>query len=213
MNINDLISGHEKFKAGRFKKYQNKFIDLIKNGQHPKVMFIACSDSRINPSLITDSDPGELFMVRNIGNFCPPYAPDNGFHSTAAAIEYGVSVLEVSDIIVCGHSHCGAIDCVYDIPDSPNLVHVRKWLELGIDAKNYVNERVPEDIELKSRMEMTEKVSVLFQLNNLLTYPEIKRKVATGELSLRGWYYHIISGKLEYYDDVKKAFLPMDSEN
>jgi carbonic anhydrase len=213
MDIDTLISGFERFREARFKKNPNKFSDLVKNGQHPRVLFIACSDSRVDPSLITDSKPGELFVIRNIGNMVAPFAPDNEYHATAAGIEYAVSVLKVSEIIVCGHSHCGAIDGVYEIPTSKNLIHVRKWLELANEAKEYVGKNSPEDLDLAQRLELTEKVSVLFQLNHLLSYPEVKRKVEDGELSLRGWYYKIETCELEYYDDEKKQFLPMEAKN
>lgn len=213
MEINDLIKGYERFKEKKFKKYQNKFLDLVENGQHPKVLFIACSDSRVNPALITSSDPGELFVIRNIGNMVPPFAPNSDYHSTAAGIEYAVSVLNVTDIIVCGHSHCGAIDGAYEIPNNPNLIHVKNWLGLIKEAKDYVNDNAPENLPLKQRLELTEKVSVLFQLENLLTYPEVKRKVNDGELYLRGWYYHINSCVLEYYNDEKKMFMPMESQS
>jgi carbonic anhydrase len=163
--------------------------------------------------LITDSKPGELFVIRNIGNMVAPFAPDNEYHATAAGIEYAVSVLKVSEIIVCGHSHCGAIDGVYEIPVGENLIHVRKWLELAGEAKKYVGENSPDSLDLSKRLELTEKVSVLFQLNHLLTYPEVRRKVDEGELSLRGWYYKIETCELEYYDDEKKQFLPMDTKN
>jgi carbonic anhydrase len=211
MKIDELVRGFERFKANNFKKYQNKFLDLVQNGQHPKVLFIACSDSRVDPSLITDSKPGELFTIRNIGNMVAPFSPDDDFHSTGAGIEYAVSVLGVSDIIVCGHSHCGAIGGLYDIPSDPHLIHVRKWLELANEAKNYVSLHAPHDLHFEERLELTEKVSVLFQLNHLLTYPEVKRKVQDGELSLRGWYYRLETGELEYYDDESKMFLPMTS--
>ncbi|MFV0481605.1 MAG: carbonic anhydrase, partial [Campylobacteraceae bacterium] len=171
-----------------------------------------CSDSRVNPSLITSSQPGELFIIRNVGNLVPPYAPNSEYHSTAAGIEYAVSVLGVTDVIVCGHSHCGAIDGTYENIDNPSLVHVKKWLELADEAKHYVNENVPDGLPLKQRLELTEKVSVLFQLENLLTYPEIKKKVNEGELFLRGWFYHINSCVLEYYNDEKKVFMPMESK-
>ncbi|GHV09033.1 carbonic anhydrase [Campylobacterota bacterium] len=209
MDIDKLISGFGRFKKTKFKKYQNKFLDLVKNGQHPRVLFIACSDSRVNPALITDAQPGELFIIRNIGNMIPPYAPDNDYHATAAGIEYAVSVLAVSDIIVCGHSHCGAIGGAYKIPKSKKLIHVKKWLELAQEAKDFVTLNSPAEMELSKRLELTEKVSVLFQLNRLLTYPEVKRKVANGTLFLRGWYYRLESGELEYYNDEKKQFMAM----
>lgn len=209
MDTHDLISGYEAFREKKFKKYQNKFIDLVEEGQRPKVLFIACSDSRVDPVLITNSDPGDLFVVRNIGNLVPPFSLDNDFHGTAAAIEYAVSVLNVTDIIVCGHSNCGAIEGVYRQIDDPALIHVKKWLELGREARDYVESRIASDASAPKKLSMTERISVVFQLSNLLTYPEVARKVESGDLSLRGWYYKIKTGELEYYDDASMTFKPM----
>ncbi|WP_025345250.1 MULTISPECIES: carbonic anhydrase [Sulfurospirillum] len=215
MKIAELISGYEKFKDTKFKKYENKFLDLVKNGQHPKVLFIACSDSRVDPALITNSAPGELFVLRNIGNFVPPFAPDNDYHATAAGIEYAVSVLEVTDIIICGHSHCGAIETMYTKITDINLVHVKKWLELGMDAKNYVTQKlISQDVTQSERLELTEKISLLFQSKNLLTYPDVERRVNEGELFIRSWYYHLETGELEYFNTESGEFEPMiGSEN
>jgi len=213
VDIHDLIAGYEDFRLKKFKKYQNKFIDLVEEGQRPKVLFVACSDSRVDPALITNSDPGELFVLRNIGNFIPPFSPDNDFHGTAAAVEYAVSVLNVTDIIVCGHSNCGAIEGVYKELNEPALVHVKKWLELGREARDYVKSRIKYGESMAKKLSMTERISVVFQLTNLLTYPEVARKVESGELSLRGWYYKIKTGELEYYDDVSMTFKPMQSQS
>ena len=215
MKIADLISGYEKFKDTKFKKYENKFLDLVKNGQHPKVLFIACSDSRVDPALITNSAPGELFVLRNIGNFVPPFAPDNDFHATAAGIEYAVSVLGVTDIIICGHSHCGAIETMYTKITDINLVHVKKWLELGLGAKNYVTQKlISQHVSQAERLELTEKISLLFQSKNLLTYPDVERRVHAGELFIRSWYYHLETGELEYFNTESGEFEPMiGSEN
>ena len=215
MKIAELISGYEKFKDTKFKKYENKFLDLFKNGQHPKVLFIACSDSRVDPALITNSAPGELFVLRNIGNFVPPFAPDNDFHATAAGIEYAVSILEVTDIIICGHSHCGAIETMYTKITDINLVHVKKWLELGMDAKNYVTQKlISQNVAQPERLELTEKISLLFQSKNLLTYPDVERRVNEGELFIRSWYYHLETGELEYFNTESGEFEPMiGSEN
>ncbi|NCB53771.1 MAG: carbonic anhydrase [Epsilonproteobacteria bacterium] len=209
MKIADLISGYEKFKDTKFKKYENKFIDLVKNGQKPKVLFIACSDSRVDPTLITDAAPGELFVLRNIGNFVPPFAPDDDYHATAAGIEYAVSVLGVSDIIVCGHSHCGAIETMYTKITDINLVHVKKWLQLGLDAKNYVEAKLGQNIDHAKCLELTEKISLLFQSKNLLTYPDVERRVNEGELFIRSWYYHLETGELEYFNTETGEFEPM----
>lgn len=209
MKLQDLINGHENFKGKKFKKYLNKFLDLVENGQKAKVLFIACSDSRVDPVLITNSDPGDLFVLRNIGNFVPPYSPDDDYHATAAGIEYATHVLKVTDIIICGHSHCGAINSLYKDIDNTNLIHVKKWLELGMEAKKHVEKNLKPHTTEEEKLNFTEKFSVLLQMKNILTYPEVKERVASGELSIRGWYYKIKTGELEYYSDKRKEFRPM----
>ncbi len=209
LKVQDLIDGNESFKDKKFKKYEEKFLDLVENGQKPKVLFIACSDSRVDPTLITNSEPGSLFVLRNIGNFVPPFSPDNDYHATAAGIEYAVSILGVTDIIVCGHSHCGAIESLYQDMDSINLLHVKRWLDLGSEAKKYVENSLDVGDSQREKLKLTEKVSIIFQMKNLLTYPEVKNRVDEGKLSLRGWYYKIRTGELEYFCDKEREFLPM----
>ncbi|MDX1809266.1 MAG: carbonic anhydrase [Sulfurospirillaceae bacterium] len=212
MGISELMQGTEDFKKQSFKKHKERYIDLVKKGQSPKALFIGCCDSRVVPSLITNSNPGDLFVVRNIGNFIPPFKPDVDFHGTAAAIEYAVSMLGVTDIIVCGHSHCGAIEGVYqrDKIDPDSMIHVKKWLELGEKAKKVIeNIDKVEEFSPRQKLEMTEQISVVFSLQNLLSYPTVLEKVNAGTLSIRGWYYRIESGEIEFYDDDKMEFLPI----
>jgi len=199
MKIDELIKGNKKFKDVHFSNF--KFDSLVQDGQSPEILFIGCSDSRVVPDLILDSKPGDMFILRNIGNFVPPYKNDNDFHGSTAAIEYAVSVLNVKHIIVCGHSHCGACASLYDdISDNPNLVHVKKWLELGQKAKEYTLLAIDDKTNKEKILRTTEKISIKHQLENLLTYPEVLRKVTLGELNIHGWYYKIEDGSIESYD-------------
>jgi carbonic anhydrase len=210
-HINKLIEGSQKFQHKEFKKHQREFEKLAIEGQSPKVLFIGCCDSRVLPNLITNTGPGDLFIIRNIGNFVAPYKPDEDFHSTAAAIEYAVSVLEVEDIIVCGHSHCGAIAALYYEDKKlaqEELIHVRAWLGLGKGAKELVEKLAP-DATKEDKLTMTEEISVLFQLENLLTYPAVKKRVAEGKLFLNGWHYDIEHGEIFAYDEECKEFKPL----
>jgi len=210
MNIDKLIKGNKKFKAIHFPKLEGKFDDLVENGQKPKILFIGCSDSRVVPDLIVDSKPGDMFILRNIGNFVPPYKSDNDFHASSAAIEYAVSVLGVKDIILCGHSHCGACASLYkDLSNEPHLQHVKKWLELGHKAKEYTLLATQNKEDKEQILRTTEKISVKHQLENLLTYPEIFRKVQSGELDVHGWYYKIEDGSIEYYDGDSCDFIEL----
>lgn len=204
-----LLKGHQKFKAIKFKKNKDLFLKLVNEGQHPGTLFIGCSDSRVIPGLITGSKPGELFTIQNVGNFVAPYKPDEDYHSTASAIEYAVSVLKVDDIIVCGHSHCGAIQSLYkDLDTVEDLIHTNKWLELGNEAKK-VAQLISSTEEEKYAN--TEKISAMFQLENLLTYPAVKKRVDDGNLNLHVWYYKIETGEIEYYDDESGTFVTMEN--
>jgi len=208
MNIKKLIKGNKKFKDTYFPKFEEKFEKLVKYGQNPNVLFIGCSDSRVLPELIVNSRPGDMFILRNVGNFVPPYEGDNDFHGSSAAIEYAVSVLNVKDVIVCGHSHCGACEALYnDFTNEPYLQHVRKWLELGRKAKEYVSSISLKDDTKKDILRMTEKISIKYQLENLLTYPEIHKKVQSNELEIHGWYYKIENGSIEFYDEKSNSFM------
>jgi len=207
MNIDQMIKGNQKFKDIHFPKLEKRFDDLVENGQKPTILFIGCSDSRVVPDLIVNSKPGDMFILRNIGNFVPPYKNDSDFHGSSAAIEYAVSVLEVRDIIICGHSHCGACASLYqDLSNEPHLKHVKKWLELGKKAKEYTLLATQDKENKEQILRTTEKISIKHQLENLLTYPEIYKKVKDGKLDIHGWYYKIEDGTIEYYDGESCGF-------
>ncbi len=210
--LKTFVEGHSDFRQVRFEKNRKRFYDLVQKGQNPKALFIGCSDSRVVPELIIGSKPGDLFIIRNIGNFVAPFKPDADFHATASAIEYAVSILEVSDIIVCGHSHCGAIEALFHpIQKNNENIHTIKWLELGEIAKNTALLQYKNG-ELKNTDKMlryTEKLSVVHQIDNLLTYPGVKRRVDDGTLFLHAWHYEIESGIIESYDDALYEFRPL----
>jgi carbonic anhydrase len=200
-NINSLIQGHFDFQNVKFKQNEQRFKDLVENGQSPKALFIGCSDSRVVPDVITGSLPGDLFVTRNIGNLVPPFKPDEEYHATAAVIEYAVTHLKVSDVIVCGHSHCGAISSLYkEIPKDSKNIHINKWLDLAEPAKK-IAMMSHRQASLEDRLRYTEKISVLFQLQNLMSYPAVKEAVEAGELFIHAWYFDIETGEIECFDD------------
>jgi len=208
--LKEFQEGYKKFKEVEFKKNKKRFKKLVKEGQSPKVLFITCSDSRVIPDLITGSGPGDLFIVRNIGNFVPPYNPDGGYHCTAAAIEYAVGYLEVTDIIVCGHSDCGAVKELFlEHTPNPKNINIIKWLDLGKKAKEKTLE-VMGNKPFKKQRRYAEKLSALMQIENLLTYPEVKEKVEAGKLHLHAWHYNIKTGKIKYFDDEKNEYRPLE---
>jgi len=211
MDYNELVVGNEKFKESYYKDHKKKFLDLAEKGQSPKILFIGCADSRVIPGLFTKTAPGDLFVVRNIGNLVAPYSPDEDFHSTASSIEYAVSILGVEDIIVCGHTHCGAIEAVFDRDklDQADLVHTKKWLSLAQNPKDQAILALGNNAKKDLLLRLTEKFSVIEQLKNLQTYPAVKRALKDGTLSLHGWMYDIKDGEVYYFNPEISQFEPI----
>ncbi len=208
MNLEEYAKGNELFRA-YFKKNKESLLELVKSGQTPKALFIGCSDSRVIPDLMVQSDPGDLFVIRNVGNFVPPYKPDEDYHSTASGIEYAVSVLNVKEIIICGHSHCGACQHLYEEIENPSLVHTKKWLELGKSAKISAILSLGVNAPKEKLLRLTEKLSVIKQIENILTYPHVKDRFEDGSLHIHGWYYDIETGEIDYYNAETYEFLPL----
>jgi carbonic anhydrase len=209
MQNEELAKSYKLFKEKYGEKYSSLFQKLVDEGQSPKTLFIACSDSRVVPNLITHTKPGDLFIARNIGNFIPPFDPDSEASSTPAAIEYAVSVLKVSNIIVCGHTHCGACKSLHqDIPDELDMLNIKKWLKFGESAKSQALAYVGKD-DKDQLYTATEKFNIIDQMKNLLTYPGVKKRVEDGELFVTGWYYHLSDGNLEYFDPIEHRFMPV----
>ncbi len=195
-----LLDGNEMFKKSYFKKNEKELLDLVHKGQHPKALFIGCADSRVIPNLITQTQPGELFVLRNVGNFVAPYKPDEDYHSTASGIEYAVTALKVSEIIICGHTHCGAIASLFQELDEKPFIHTKKWLTLGDKPKALALLTLGNNAEKEELLRLTEKLSIISQIENLLTYPYVKEQVDAGTLHIHGWMYDIENGDIEYYD-------------
>ncbi|WP_345978773.1 carbonic anhydrase [Sulfurimonas sp. HSL3-2] len=211
MDLKKFAEGNELFQKAYFKQNEKVLLELAENGQNPKTLFIGCSDSRVIPDLIIQSNPGDLFVIRNVGNFVPPFKPDEDYHSTASGIEYAVSVLNVSEIIICGHSHCGAINHLFQTIEDPSLTHTKKWLDLGEKAKSMAILSLGKNANSEELLRVTEKLSVITQIENLLTYPAVKKKVDEEKLHIHGWYYDIQTGKIDYYDPDSYEFVPLNS--
>jgi len=208
MNLQEYAEGNKLFRS-YFKKNKEALLKLVTSGQSPKALFIGCSDSRVIPDLMVQSNPGDLFVIRNVGNFVPPFKPDEDFHSTASGIEYAVGVLKVEEIIICGHTHCGACKALYETIDDSSLIHTKKWLELGESAKTSAILSLGANAPKEDLLRLTEKLSVIKQLENILTYPPVKKRFEDGTLTIHGWYYDIETGNIEYYNADKYEFLPL----
>jgi len=199
-----LFKGIQKFQQLHYNK-EKDFYTKIAKGQSPDVLFFTCSDSRVDPNLITQSRPGELFVVKNVGNIVPPCDSMRKKTCTAAAIEFALLVLKVTDIVVCGHSDCGAMKALYyeekDFCEMPNL---KDWVDTASDVKEKAME-CNQNPSYKARIEMTEKQYIIQQLDNLKTYSLVSDALKAEKLNIHGWYFEIGSGAIHAYN--KKTHL------
>lgn len=215
--MHNLVAGLIKFRTQDYEEHKNLFCKL-KRSQEPHTLFIACSDSRVVPELITKSLPGELFVVRNIANIVPKFMEAHEYvattsaatSATTAAIEYAVQVLKVKNIIVCGHSNCGGCSSIY-LPDVilDELPATKKWLELAENVKKRVMEELAEnnkENDLEVREWLTEQMNIVEQIRHLLTYPFIVEKYNNKEIDIMGMYYTIETGEIFIYNSQKGAF-------
>lgn len=196
----ELLGRLRRFHSSYFPRHQQRFQDLVAQGQHPKTLFIGCSDSRLVPHLLTGAGPGELFIVRNVGAFVPPYDGSHGLHGTTAAIEFAVLSLEVQHIVVCSHSHCGAIRAAYEGAPA-EAINLQAWLKLAAEALLPVR-------PCAEALRRTEQRAVVLQLERLMAYPMVQRRVEAGKLSLHGWHYVIEDGEIHVFDARQGDFLP-----
>lgn len=200
-----LIEGIHRFQSSCFSP-QRELFERLADGQQPDALFITCSDSRINPNLITQTEPGELFILRNAGNIIPPYGTANG--GEGATIEFAVAGLGVKDIIVCGHSHCGAMkgllqpDCLKEMPA------MAAWLAHAEATRCIVREKYT-DRSGSALLTTAVAENVLVQLENLRTHPAVAAGLASDRLKLHGWFYKIETGQVFAYDPQRAQFVPV----
>jgi len=199
-----LLDGVVKFKDDFFEEHKDIFENLS-TSQNPHTLYIGCSDSRVVPDIIAQTMPGELFVVRNIANMVPPYNENSySFRCTASIIEYAVEVLEVENIVICGHSNCGGCKALYYPPEKiDKLPSVKQWLKLGEEIKDRV---LAKNLSPQEREFQTEQLNVVKQLENILTYPFVEEKVDNGKIKLYGWYYVIETGDVFDYNFKTKEF-------
>jgi carbonic anhydrase len=196
-----LVEGLRRFRREYFPRFREHYQRLVDEGQRPSTLFIGCADSRVVPDLLTSALPGDLFVLRNIGNLVPPFEADTGLHGVSAGIEFATLILGVKDIIVCGHSHCGAIRALFT-PLRDDAPHVTRWLELARPA-------VADTAMSEENLRKTEMRSVVLQLERLLSFPMVRERVERGELCLHGWYYVIEEGQVLGLDPSSGEFRPL----
>ncbi|AFZ31241.1 Carbonate dehydratase [Gloeocapsa sp. PCC 7428] len=199
-----LIQGIHSFQTNYVSTHREMF-ELLSQGQHPRILFITCSDSRIDPNLITQAEPGEMFIIRNAGNIIPPYGATNG--GECAAVEYAIHALGIKEVIVCGHSHCGAMKGLLKLDKlEEEMPSVYQWLKHAEATRRMMKENY-QDYEGEKLLQATVEENVLTQLENLRTYPVIHSRLHSGQIHLHGWVYHIETGEVLEYDPVRRQFV------
>jgi len=205
--IEKLTAGFKEFRTGRFQEQRTEYETLVDEGQNPKVAVVACADSRVDPAIVLQADPGDLFIVRNVANLVPPHEREGHYHGTSAALEYAVEHLQVGHLIILGHAHCGGVRSLFEkqTTEDEGDRFVPPWMSLVRSAYLRVEGTMPDaPQEVKARH--CEQSAVLVSLENLMTFPFIRERVGDGRLRLHGWYIDIRSCTLRIYDPVNQRF-------
>jgi carbonic anhydrase len=204
-----ILDGVRRFQTVEFSKNREFFQQLARKKQNPIALFITCADSRVNPNLITQTEPGDLFLIRNAGNIVPPYSPHPG--GELATIEYAVEVLGLRNIIICGHSECGAMKALMDPSGLEHLPTVRSWCSHAEATRQIVRAKYrdlsPDALSLAAVEE-----NVLVQMNHLSTHPCVAARLASGQLHVYGWYYDIGKGQILQYDQSLGRFEELNGQ-
>jgi carbonic anhydrase len=207
-----LIDGIVDFRQHQLPDYAAKFRKLA-DGQTPDALFISCSDSRVVPELLASTDPGDLFVMRNVGNMVPPATAEGismGDRSEASALEYALFVLNVQDIIVCGHSECGAMKAALSGEVPPESSNLPKWLHHSSAAVFRLEQEGPLDAKLAPHNQLSQ-WNVLVQLEHLVSYPIVRERMSGGKLQLHGFWFEISSGEMFAYMRESRSFQPIDA--
>ncbi|MBE9011178.1 carbonic anhydrase [Pseudanabaenaceae cyanobacterium LEGE 13415] len=204
-----LIQGHQRFRES-YVPYHVDQLEELSHGQKPRVLFITCSDSRIDPNLITQADIGELFIIRNAGNIIPPYGAANG--GEGAAVEYALNALDIRQIIVCGHSHCGAMKGLLQLGKlEEEMPLVYSWLKHSEATRQLVKETYTQ-YNGEELLEITIAENVLTQIENLKTYPIVHSRLYQRKLEIFAWVYHLETGEVLAFDPETHSYVPPQSQ-
>ena len=206
-----LIDGYRAFLDTRLPREQDRYRELAEVGQAPEVMVIGCCDSRVSPEVIFDARPGELFVVRNVANIVPPYAPDGQAHGVSAALEFGVAALKVKHIVVLGHAHCGGVKAFAEKaePLSPGDF-IGRWMRLMAPAADKVG--APDGLPWPDYLARLEQANVANSLDNLMTFPGLRKLIERGQVAIHGAYFGVATGQLSVRVDETGDFVPVTTE-
>lgn len=206
-SLRRLLQGVGKFRREVYPKQREVYERAVRDGQHPHTLMLACADSRIDPILLTQSDPGEIFVARNIGNIVPAYGEMLG--GVSAVIEYAVLALDVQNVVICGHTDCGAMKGLLDRKTVSGMPTVKTWLRNAEAALSIVQAKHP-DLPAQAMIDELVETNVVLQLNHLRSHPSVAGKLAVGTLDVHGWIYDIATGMVRAYDEAEKRFTEIE---
>jgi len=210
-HIDHLMAGFGRFRKSYFGDDKKLYERLTQQGQTPKTIIVGCCDSRVDPAIITDCDPGDLFTIRNVANLVPPFETVGKYHGTSAALEFGVCQLNAESIIVLGHAKCGGIRSLLEHKETKDTEYsfINSWMKVATNARNRVLSRMHGEPQEKIQR-ACEQEAILVSLDNLLTFPWILERVATRKLELHGWYFDLEHGELLHFDPESNRFMPFE---
>jgi carbonic anhydrase len=206
-----LIEGYEAFRSGRLAAEQDRYRELAEHGQSPEIMVIGCCDSRVSPEVIFDARPGELFVVRNVANIVPPYAPDGHAHGVSAALEFAVAALKVKHIVVLGHAQCGGVKAFAEDaePLGPGDF-IGQWMRLMAPAADKAGPRGT--LSRAAYLTRLEQANIANSLDNLMTFPRLRDLVEGGGIATHGAYFGVATGELWIREEATGEFAPATSD-
>ena len=207
--IDKLLKGYRQYRDVSYEQSRSLIEDLVTRGQRPEVAVVACSDSRVDPAILFQADPGDLFVIRNVANLVPPMEQEGTFHGTSAALEFAVLGLNVKHLVVLGHAHCGGIKAMMTPDSNENtFTFVPSWVSMLAAAHRRVLATMAQASE-EARTRACEQNAVLVSLENLTTFPWVRKRVESGDLELQGWYVDIAIPELSIYDWGAGKFTPV----
>lgn len=204
--LETMARGIGRFRRDVFPRRQEQYESLA-NVQRPKALFLTCADSRVLPSLITQTGPGELFVERNPGNIAPIHSGEAV--GVSASIEYAISALKTPHVIICGHSDCGAVKGILNPEAVADMPAVARWLRYGDEARRRLDPLATDDNDEKERLARLTELNVLVQMEHLATHPAVQQARAAGRLTIHGWVYEIETGEVRAYDPARGSFVPL----
>ena len=205
-----LIQGIVDFRKNLTEENRDLFSKLAL-GQKPDSLFIACSDSRVVPNLFASTNPGDLFVLRNIGNLVPPVCSSSQDHGASAVIEFAVLSLNVFDIIICGHSGCGAMKLLIEGVENPDCTHLKCWLKHGEESLNKLKDGFVVDQSLSEQNQLSQ-INVLQQMEHIASYPFVRERLERNEIRIHGWWFDIAQAHVHCYEKDLKQFILIDEE-